>query len=81
MARFLVFVMSVTSLHMHNHNHGLPDIGLVIMAHTLGMYGLSIVNGSNLSAVQAVTLTAAGSVNIDQSTVTAVTQRLVVTPK
>jgi MFS family permease len=42
----MVLVMSVTSLHMHHHNHGLDDISLVIMAHTLGMFGLSIVNGA-----------------------------------
>ena len=38
--------MSVTSLHMHNHNHGLDDVSLVISAHTLGMFGLSVVNGA-----------------------------------
>ena len=42
----MVLIMSVTSLHMHNHNHALHDVGLVIMAHTLGMFGLSIVNGA-----------------------------------
>src|SRR5262249_44522156 len=42
----MVLIMSVTSLHMHNHNHGLHDVSLVIMAHTLGMFGLSIVNGA-----------------------------------
>jgi MFS family permease len=42
----MVLIMSVTSLHMHNHNHGLGDVSLVIMAHTLGMFGLSIVNGA-----------------------------------
>jgi MFS family permease len=42
----MVLVMSVTSLHMHHHNHGLDDVSLVIMAHTLGMFGLSIVNGA-----------------------------------
>jgi MFS family permease len=41
----MVLVMSVTSLHMHNHNHGLGDVSLVIMAHTLGMYGLSVLTG------------------------------------
>jgi MFS family permease len=41
----MVLVMSVTSLHMHNHAHGLGDISLVIGAHTLGMYGLSVVTG------------------------------------
>jgi MFS family permease len=42
----MVLVMSVTSLHMHHHNHGLRDVSLVIMAHTLGMFGFSIVNGA-----------------------------------
>jgi predicted MFS family arabinose efflux permease len=41
----MILVMSVTSLHMHNHEHGLGDISLVIAAHTLGMFGLSMVTG------------------------------------
>ncbi|HMQ30355.1 MAG TPA: MFS transporter [Chloroflexaceae bacterium] len=41
----MVLVMSVTSLHMHNHDHGLGNISLVIGAHTLGMFGLSVVTG------------------------------------
>lgn len=41
----MVLVMSVTSLHMHNHDHGLGDISLVISAHTLGMFGLSVLTG------------------------------------
>jgi MFS family permease len=43
--------MSVTSLHMHHHNHGLDDVSLVIMAHTLGMFGLSIVNGTLIDRI------------------------------
>jgi MFS family permease len=42
----MVLVMSVTSLHMDAHHHGGDDISLVFMAHTLGMYGLSLVNGT-----------------------------------
>lgn len=42
----MVLVMSVTSLHMHNHSHGLGDVSLVLMAHTIGMFGLSVVNGA-----------------------------------
>jgi MFS family permease len=38
-------VMSVTSLHKHNHQHGLDDDGTVITAHTLGMFGLSVFTG------------------------------------
>jgi MFS family permease len=30
---------------MTHHGHGLGDVSLVIMAHTLGMFGLSIVTG------------------------------------
>ncbi|MFN8505651.1 MFS transporter [Kouleothrix sp.] len=41
----MVLVMSVTSLHMDHNHHGGDEISLVFMAHTIGMYGLSIVNG------------------------------------
>jgi MFS family permease len=41
----MVLVMSVVSLHMHHHDHGLGAVSLVMMAHTLGMFGLSVVNG------------------------------------
>lgn len=41
----MVLVMSVTSLHMDHHNHGLGDISLVIGAHTLGMFGFSMFTG------------------------------------
>jgi MFS family permease len=42
----MVLVMTVTSLHMQHYNHNLADISLVIMAHTLGMYGLSFLTGT-----------------------------------
>ena len=42
----MVLVMTVTSLHMSHNNHTLADISLVIMAHTLGMYGLTFVTGT-----------------------------------
>ena len=41
----MVVVMVVTPVHMHDHNHALKSISLVIMAHTLGMFGLSWVTG------------------------------------
>lgn len=41
----MVLVMSVTSLHMDHHGHGLGDISLVIGAHTLGMFGFSMLTG------------------------------------
>lgn len=42
----MVLVMSVTSVHMDLNGHGLDTISLVIGAHTLGMFGLSMVTGS-----------------------------------
>lgn len=41
----MVLVMTVTSLHMYHNNRGLGDVSLVIGAHTLGMFGLSVVTG------------------------------------
>jgi MFS family permease len=41
----MVMVMVVTPVHMHGHHHELSAISLVIMAHTLGMFGLSFVTG------------------------------------
>lgn len=41
----MALVMSMVSLHMYNHQHALSDVSWVIMAHTLGMYGLSVVTG------------------------------------
>ena len=41
----MVLIMSVTALHMHHHQHSLDDLGTVIMAHTLGMFGVSILTG------------------------------------
>jgi MFS family permease len=41
----MVLIMSVTSLHMHHHQHSLDDAGTVIMVHTLGMFGLSVLTG------------------------------------
>jgi MFS family permease len=41
----MVTVMTVTSLHMHHHDHGMDTIGIVISAHTLGMFGTSFITG------------------------------------
>jgi MFS family permease len=57
----MVLIMSVTSLHMHNHSHGLDDVSLVIMAHTLGMFGLSIVNGALIDRLGRKAAIAAGA--------------------
>jgi MFS family permease len=41
----MVMLMAMTSLHMTHHGHGLGTISIVIMAHTIGMFGLSMVTG------------------------------------
>jgi MFS family permease len=41
----MVLVMTMTPLHMTEHGHGLPAVGLVISAHTFGMFALSPISG------------------------------------
>jgi len=41
----MVMIMAITSLHMQHNHHGLGEVSFVIMAHTLGMFGLSMVSG------------------------------------
>ena len=41
----MVTVMTITPVHMHGHHHSLASISWVIMAHTLGMFGLSFMTG------------------------------------
>ena len=41
----MIMVMVITPVHMHSHQHTLASISWVIMAHTLGMFGLSFITG------------------------------------
>ena len=41
----MVMLMSMTSLYMTHNGHGLGTVSIVIMAHTLGMYGMSMITG------------------------------------
>lgn len=41
----MVTLMVITPLHMHLHNYDTGAISIVIAAHTLGMFGLSLVTG------------------------------------
>jgi MFS family permease len=41
----MVVPMSITSVHMKDHQHALTAVSLVISAHTLGMYAFSIISG------------------------------------
>lgn len=41
----MVMVMVITSLHMRNHDHGVPAISMTISLHVLGMFAFSILSG------------------------------------
>ena len=41
----MALIMVITPLHMDHNNHSTESVSLVIMAHTLGMFGLSSVTG------------------------------------
>jgi len=41
----MVLIMTMTPLHMTTHGHGLSAVGLVISAHTFGMFALSPISG------------------------------------
>ncbi len=41
----MVMLMSMTPLHMRDHQHNLADIARVIQLHTLGMFGPSLISG------------------------------------
>lgn len=41
----MTLIMSITALHMEHHGHDVQAISWVLMAHTLGMFGLAIVTG------------------------------------
>ena len=41
----MTLIMTMTPLHMTDHGHGLGDVGLVLSAHTFGMFALSPISG------------------------------------
>ena len=41
----MVLIMTMTPLHMTAHGHSLGEVGLVLSAHTLGMFALSPLSG------------------------------------
>jgi MFS family permease len=56
----MVLLMTMTPLHIRHEGHGLGAIGLVIAAHTLGMYALSPLTGRVGDRVGRVPLLAGG---------------------
>jgi predicted MFS family arabinose efflux permease len=41
----MVLIMTMTPLHMDDHGHSLGEVGLVISAHTFGMFALAPISG------------------------------------
>src|SRR5690606_9799378 len=41
----MTLIMTMTPLHMTDHGHGLAAVGLVLSAHTFGMFALSPISG------------------------------------
>ena len=41
----MVLIMTMTPIHLRDHGHGLATVGLVLSAHTFGMFALSPVSG------------------------------------
>ena len=41
----MVLIMVMTPIHLRDHGHGLGTVGLIISAHTLGMFALSPLTG------------------------------------
>ncbi len=55
------FLMVITPLHMDHHHHGTQAISGVIMAHTLGMFGLSWFTGWLIDRYGRITIVYAGA--------------------
>ena len=58
----MALLMVVTPLHMNHSDHGTQAISLVIMAHTLGMFGFSGVTGWLVDRVGRMIMIVAGAV-------------------
>lgn len=56
----MVLIMTMTPLHLHETGHGLEVVGLVIGAHTLGMFGIAPISGRLTDRLGAPTVVAAG---------------------
>lgn len=58
----MTMLMVITPLHMHHYDHSAQAISFVIMAHTLGMFGLSGVTGWLIDKYGRVPLIISGAV-------------------
>jgi MFS family permease len=67
----MVLIMTMTPIHIRGAGHGLAAIGLVISAHTFGMYALSPVTGMLCDRVGRIPVMLAGDVMLIVSGLTA----------
>jgi len=67
----MVLIMTMTPLHMTEHGHSLGDVGIVLSAHTLGMFALSPLSGSLTGRFGAVRTIFLGSATLGVSAIMA----------
>jgi MFS family permease len=60
----MVLIMTMTPIHLIDHGHGLDTVGLVLSAHTFGMFGLSPVTGRLTDRFGSVPVIGAGLVGL-----------------
>lgn len=60
----MVLIMTMTPLHLTDHGHGLDVVGLVLSAHTFGMFALSPITGRLTDRFGSPRIIAAGLVTL-----------------
>ena len=60
----MVLIMTMTPLHLTDHGHGLETVGLVLSAHTFGMFALSPISGRLTDRFGSPRIIAAGLVTL-----------------
>jgi MFS family permease len=69
----MVLIMTMTPLHLIDHGHGLATVGLVLSAHTFGMFALSPVSGRLADRFGSIPVIAAGLATLAGSALVAAT--------
>ncbi|HYI67075.1 MAG TPA: MFS transporter [Candidatus Limnocylindrales bacterium] len=60
----MVLIMTMTPLHLTDHGHGLATVGIVLSAHTFGMFALSPITGRLVDRFGSPRIIAAGLVTL-----------------
>ncbi len=58
-------IMIITPLHMSKHGYSIDDVGWVLMAHTLGMFGLASVTGWLIDKTNTTLMIGVGAARLD----------------